>query len=172
MSTLDYVNLVMRWTHILAAMTAAGGTIFVRFALLPAQAVLPQEQREALHTALRARWSKIVMASIGALLISGIYNIVIIEKYTTAPKAFFWYHPIFGVKFLLAMVLFMIASLLVGKTSAAAKLRKKSALWLNVNLVLIVSIVVLSGILRTAPKDPKTPANPAVSETSAEVPAK
>jgi uncharacterized membrane protein len=165
MNALDVLNLVMRWTHILAAMTAAGGTFFVRFALLPAQEVLSAEQRQALHAALRARWSKVVMISITALLVSGLYNIGMIEAKTTAPQVYRWYHAVFGVKFLLAMVLFMIASLLVGKTAAAEKIRKNSALWLNVNLALIVAIVLLSGVLRTAVKDPK-PAKPAAAADS------
>jgi len=155
MEPMEIVNLVMRWTHILAAMTAAGGTIFVRFALLPAQEVLSPEQRQALHAALRARWAKVVMISIAALLVSGFYNFWIIQTTYTLPR---WYHPIFGVKFLLAMGVFMLASLLVGKTAAAEKIRKNSAWWLTVNLALIVAIVLLSGVLRSATKTPKAAA--------------
>jgi uncharacterized membrane protein len=168
MTVLDVLGLLMRWTHILAAMVAAGGTFFVRFALLPAQQVLPEEHRQTLHAALRARWSKVVMLAIAALLISGFYNFYMIEKLTTAPSTFAWYRPLFGIKFLLAMVLFAIASLLVGRTAAAEKIRRNSAFWLNVNLLLIVAIVVISGVLRTAPKDPKPPKPAAaVTETNA-----
>jgi len=69
-----------------------------------------------------------------------------------------WYHPLFGVKFLLAMAIFMIASLLSGKTPAADNLRRNLKLWLNVNIVLAVLVVCISGILRTADRIPKQPA--------------
>ena len=63
---------------------------------------------------------------------------------------------VFGVKFLLALAIFAIASLLVGKTPAAEALRKNARLWLNLNIVLAVLVVCLSGVLRTAEKTPKT----------------
>ncbi len=157
MSILDYVNLAMRWTHILAAMVAAGGTFYVRFALLPAQEAIAAEQRLALGDALRRRWSKIVAASIAALLLSGLYNVGIIEALTTAPKAYPWYRPVFVVKFLLALGVFAIASLLSGRTTAAEAIRRNTKFWLNVNVALIVAIVLLSGVLRTADKLPKPP---------------
>ncbi len=160
MTPLDYLNLLMRWTHIMAAITAAGGTIFVLFALTPALQTLPASERQSLSAAIRSRWAKVLMVAIAALLISGLYNIGIIEATTTAPKQYAWYRPIFGIKFLLAMVLFFIGSLLVGRTGLAERLRQKSTFWLNVNLALIVVVVLLSGVLRTAVKTPKNQAPP------------
>ena len=119
-------------------------------------------------TAVRQRWKKIVMIAIGGLLISGLYNIAMIEATTTAPCAYSWYHPVFGVKFLLAMVVFMIASLLPGRTPLAQKMRLQMPLWLRVNLALILTIVLLSGVLRTAEKRPKTEATPVPTATDAE----
>src|SRR5437879_3101776 len=94
----DALNLLFRWVHILAAITAVGGTIFARFVFLPSQNVLSPAEREALHAAMRARWSKIVAGSIALLLISGLYNIFVIESTTAAPVEYHWYHPLFGVK--------------------------------------------------------------------------
>jgi hypothetical protein len=81
-----------------------------------------------------------------------------------------WYHMVFGVKFLLALTIFAIASLLVGKTPAAEALRKNAKAWLNLNIVLAVLVVCLSGVLRTADKTPKR-LIPAVTPTeTSEVP--
>ncbi len=150
--------LIARWLHILAAITAVGGTIFARLVVVPSLETLPAEQRGALHAVMRARWSKVVAGAIGFLLISGLYNFINTVALYRLPK---WYHPVFGVKFLLALAVFMIASFLSGKTSVAEAMRRKLTFWLNVNILLAVLIVCLSGILRTAERIPKDQAPPA-----------
>lgn len=155
------LGLVFRWLHILAAITAVGGAIFARLVVFPALDPLPSDDRATLHAAMRARWSKIVAAAIAFLLVSGLYNFMMIAIQYRLPR---WYHPIFGVKFLLALVIFAIASLLAGKSPAAESLRRNAKAWLNLNIVLAVLVVCLSGILRTAEKVPKE--NPAAKPVS------
>lgn len=155
MDAMLLLSLLARWAHILAAIVAVGGTFFSRFVLLPSQGVLNDSDREALHDAMRRRWSKIVAASIAFLLISGLYNIAMIEANTTAPANYGWYRALFGIKFLLAIVIFGIASLLSGRTEAAQRMRKRARFWMNVNIILAVLVVCISGILRTADKTPK-----------------
>ncbi len=155
MEPIEILNLVSRWLHILAAITAVGGTVFARFVVVPSLEPLSPDERSALHAAMRARWSKIVAAAIGFLLISGLYTVGYISIKYQLPR---WYHPVFGVKFLLALGIFMIASLLSGKTPAADNLRRHLKLWLNVNIVLAVLVVCLSGVLRSADRIPKQPA--------------
>ncbi len=152
MEPVELLNLVSRWLHILAAITAVGGTIFARFVVVPVLEPIAPVERAALHAAMRARWSKIVAAAIGFLLLSGLYNIVLISVEYQLPR---WYHPVFGVKFLLAFVIFTVASLLTGKTPAADNVRRHLRFWLNLNIVLAVVVVMLSGILRTAERIPK-----------------
>jgi uncharacterized membrane protein len=166
METIDVLNLVFRWLHILAAITAVGGTIFARFVVFPALEPLPAEQRSSIHAAMRARWSKIVAAAIGFLLISGLYNFGVLVATYKLPR---WYHPVFGIKFLLALAIFMLASLLSGRTAAAEKLRQNARFWLNLNILLAVIVVCLSGVLRTAQKVPKTLEEPPRTETSRRV---
>jgi uncharacterized membrane protein len=75
---MDFLPLISRWLHILAAMAAVGGPMFIRLALFPAaDATLPDEQRRSLHEQLRRRWSKVVMVAILFLLASGFYNFVL-----------------------------------------------------------------------------------------------
>lgn len=143
------VGLISRWFHILAAIAAVGGTIFARFVVIPSLETLPPAQRDELHAKMRAIWSKIVAMSIAFLLLSGLYNFIMTVRLYTLPK---WYHPLFGTKFLIAMVIFALASLLSGKTAAAQKLRQNAKFWMNLNIFLAVVVVCISGYLRTANK--------------------
>ena len=152
MDTQTILGLVFRWLHILAAMTAVGGAIFARFVVFPVLAPLPSEDRASLHAAMRARWSKIVAAAIAFLLVSGLYNFMMIAIEYRLPR---WYHPLFGARFLLALAIFAIASLLAGKSPASEALRRNAEAWLNLNIVLAVLVVCFSGVLRTAEKVPK-----------------
>jgi len=154
---LDYLGILFRWMHILAAITAVGGTIFVRVALLPSIAILPDDQRKALHEQVRSRWIKFVMGAILFLLVSGFYNFMMKEK---PPGVTALYHALFGLKFLLALVIFFIASALVGRSPALAGIRQNARFWLTLNLVLAITVVCISGVLRALPSGSK-PARPA-----------
>jgi uncharacterized membrane protein len=145
--------LVSRWLHILAAITAVGGTVFARIVVVPALDPLPADQRAALHAAMRARWSKIVAAAIAFLLVSGFYNFITVAVQYQVPR---WYHMVFGIKFLAALVIFAVASLLAGKSPAGEALRANPRPWLNLNIALAVVVVCLSGVLRTAERVPKS----------------
>ena len=161
MEHLNWLDVVLRWMHILAAITAVGGTFFARLALLPAiEETLPADSRKSLHDAIRRRWSKIVAASIAFLLISGLVNFVarIVPNYEL-PK---FYHPLFGVKFLLALGIFFIASVLSGRSAMADRFRQNARKWLTINAVLAVLVVLISGVLKTAEKT-KKPAEPAAA---------
>lgn len=160
--------LIFRWMHILAAITAVGGTIFMRTSLLPAAETLPEEEHRKLREQVRSRWSKLVMMSIGFLLISGIYNImVIVQSKQPLPK---FYHPLFGIKFLLALGIFFLASALVGRSPAMQRFRDNAKTWSTVNVLLAVVLVCISGTLRigrdqaakSLPQQPtvETPADP------------
>ncbi len=156
MDTTDIISLLMRWMHILAAIALMGGTIFMRFALHPALQVLGADQQKALKGAIRGRWSKWVMASSGFLLISGIVNIVLFSQ---AKEVSGLYHPIVGVKMLLALAIMFIASALVGRSANAERFREKAVFWLNLNLVLAVVVVCIGGFLRTLHHPPKVDAS-------------
>jgi uncharacterized membrane protein len=152
------LGLAFRWLHILAAITAVGGAVFARLVVFPALDPLPAEQRGALHAAMRARWSKIVAAAIAVLLVSGLYNFIVLVSDYQLPR---WYHAVFGIKFLAALVIFAVASLLAGNSPAGEALRKNPRAWLNLNIALAVLVVCLSGVLRTAERVPKNlPAEP------------
>lgn len=169
---MDIVVILFRWMHMLAAITAVGGTIFMRVALVPAASVLSDEEHQKLREALRSKWAKFVHMSIGFLLLSGIYNLVfVVIPAKDIPKQ---YHMVFGTKFLLALGIFFLASMLMGRSNAAQKFQQNAKKWLTVNAVLAVIVVCLSGVLRSMhdPKHKPDAAPPANVEMPAvEVPA-
>ena len=120
-SSSEILGLVFRWLHIVSAIAVVGGLMFMRFALLPAVSDVAEPQRRELQEAIRRRWAKVVMAAIGFLLISGFYNFVVLylswkswpEAWRTGPAH--TYQMLFGIKFILAIVVFFISSALAGR---------------------------------------------------------
>jgi uncharacterized membrane protein len=93
------------------------------------------------------------MAAIALLLVGGLINYgLILRQYRVPP----YYHTLFGIKFLLALVVFAIASLLAGRTGTAERMRERIGFWLSVSLLLATSIVCIAGVLRFAERVPKT----------------
>ncbi len=160
---IDYLTLILRLLHLFAAFTAVGGAIFIRFALLPSMGELDPAARTDLHDRVRRRWAKIVGIAIGTLLVSGLVNyILFIRTFKTWDEA--WldvyrspYHMFFGIKFLLALGMFFLASALAGKAAGLQKLRDNARFWINMNLVLAIALVVVSGLMRQTHIGPTAP---------------
>lgn len=143
---IDILLLVLRWFHLAAAITAIGGAIFMRRALMPAvKSTLDDEQHKRLREAIRARWAPVVHAAIAILVVTGVINFV---RLAMPPKVEpMPYHAIFAFKFLAALGVFFIASMLMGRSSASESFRRKASKWLNVLVMLGLLIVLLSGLL-------------------------
>ena len=165
---IDYLAYILRLLHILAAITIVGGSVFLRFALLPAVSSLADEQRRSLHEAVRSRWARLVQISILFLLVTGLINFVMFVR---AAKGWSdeWretynatYQMLFGIKFLLALCIFALISILTGKSAGTQKIRDNFRFWVNVNLALALAVVMISGAMRlthvgpTDPSEPKT----------------
>lgn len=164
--TNDILGLLFRWMHILAAIAAVGGTIFIRLALMPSLSVLSDDSRKALHEAIRSRWSKMVMAGIAFLLASGLYNFVLTWRTYNLPG---YYVPLFGVKVVLALSIFFIASALVGRSPALEGIRRNARFWVTVNVILAIVLVCISGVLRMAQKVVKSPTAATLSHSVIEI---
>ncbi len=149
----DILLLLFRWMHILAAITAVGGTIFARFALLPAAAELPEPQRASFMEGIRSRWFVFVNAAILFLLVSGFYNLVMNFKQYKLPMQ---YHMLLTVKLVLAFAIFWLASVLNGRSQRAQRFRQNAKFWLNLNVAMAVVLVMVSGTMRWLPHVPKT----------------
>jgi uncharacterized membrane protein len=137
-----------RILHIGTAIIVVGGTFFVRFVLFPAASQnLPDDVHARLRTAVMSTWKKIVHAGIVLFILTGAANYyrVIAER---SHKGDALYHALLGTKIILALVIFFIASALVGRSAAFEGIRRSAPKWMLVNLVLAAVIIAISGFLK------------------------
>jgi len=155
MDDLPLIPLLMRWTHIFSACIALGGPFFVRFVLLPAaSAVLDEATHKALRERVNATWRFIIYLVVTLFLLSGTYNFTTLilgwggghpwplGEYKAA------YHALFGLKVMLALWVFFLASALAGRSKALAFFRNNARLWLSVLIVCLLVIMMMSNALR------------------------
>lgn len=151
---LDALGLIFRWLHIVAAMAAVGGPMFMYLVLLPVAGALPDAAQRSLQEGVRRRWGPVVRVAIMFLILSGAYNFLAFLRAsrTWGPE---WqsgpahlYQALFGVKMLLALAIFFLASVLTGRSPAMARFRENAKFWVGVNLTLGIAIVAVSSGLR------------------------
>ncbi|HLJ10745.1 MAG TPA: hypothetical protein VKU82_06130 [Planctomycetaceae bacterium] len=143
-----------RFLHVGTAVVVVGGTFFIRYILLPAAAKnLPDDAHARLRTSLMNSWKKIVHAGIALFLLTGAVNYyrVIADG---SHKGDALYHALLGTKIILAMIIFAIASALVGRAPALEQFRRNSRTWLTVNVLLAAMIIGISGFLKV--RGPRT----------------
>ena len=141
--------ILSRWAHVLSFIILIGGTIFIRFVLMPtAKEILDDETHKKLREAIVKRWRKLVHACIGLLIISGIYNMTLTFPNHSGDST---YHMLFGIKFLLAFVAFFFAIKLTSSKESGIKMRNNGKVWLLVLLSMTVGIVLISGVLKNLP---------------------
>jgi len=145
--------LVMRWAHILAAVTAVGGVLFMRFVLMPsAAAVLDDDTHQKLRAAIVKRWQHIVHTCILLFLISGLYNYLAVTRFLHPDQPA--YHMLLGIKLILVLVIFGLALGLTSTRGWAEPLRKNAKFWTSALAGLAIAVIAISGILRGLPHGP------------------
>lgn len=150
MGDVEILPLIMRWLHILSAITAIGGAIFMRLVLHPTVAAnLTDEEHMRLRAPLMKRWKMFVRTCIALFLISGLYNYMLVEMPLHEGQGI--YHMLFGIKFLLALVVFFLAEALSASGTTFAGIKAKAPLYLGLLVFLAVIIVLISGYMRALP---------------------
>lgn len=142
-----WLSVLSRWTHVGTAIVILGGSVFLRFVLSPAASQLPDAEHQALRQNVMARWKRFVHVGIALFLISGFYNYI---QAMPNHKGDGLYHALIGTKILLALVVFTLASGLVGRSALFASLRNNPARWLGVIILLAAIIVGISGYAKVA----------------------
>lgn len=153
------LDLILRWTHITGAIMLVGSTIFMRTVYVPAKQLSDFEPKPEFTEWLRFAWSRMVLISSGQLLISGLVGFgLLMTRYNIGKEAFpgSAYQMMFGIKFLLAFVVFFLAAALSGRSGLAKKLRQREKFWLTVNMVLAITVVCLGGVMRLADRTEKS----------------
>ena len=139
----EILALVFRWLHIVPAILLVGGTLFMRFSLVPAAS--ESNASPELRESIRRRWSKLVMISVLFLLVSGLYN--------AAMKAIGFelsvmYNALLLIKIVLALAVFYLTAVLSGRSATAQKFRERESYWLNVLCALMIAIVLIAGYMK------------------------
>jgi uncharacterized membrane protein len=148
MDDLTPLNVLSRWIHVGTAIVVLGGSVFMRFVLMPAAAQLPDAEHDALRQRVMGRWKKFVMTGIALFLISGFYNYIVVA--IPQHKGDKLYHPLIGTKILLAFAVFFLASALTGRSAAFEGIRKHNKKWLLITIILAAIVVAISGVLKIA----------------------
>jgi len=151
------IQIISRVLHILSAIILVGGLFYIRTilspaGLTPAGGSSPEDMNRACFADRRVIWAKWVGISTAFLLVSGFYNFFMIlaeSKVEGAAKLPPTYHMLFGIKFLLALVVMFVSAILSGKTKAADRFRGNMRKWLNIGWFAALGIIVIAAILRT-----------------------
>ena len=145
MNDLFPMDVVSRFVHVAVAIVMVGGTVFMRFILMPAARELPDSEHDQLRQRLMTRWKRVVHGGIGLLLLSGMYNYM---QQIPAHQGDGLYHALVGTKMLLALAVFFIASALVGRSPAFEKMRQNRVQWMGLIVLLSALIVGISSFVK------------------------
>jgi len=147
-----FAALVSRVLHVASAAILVGGLFYLRLVVAP-QIAKHDTSAEKVFGTRRRTWGLTVMATTLLLRASGFYNLfmVIIWPNESLPPL---YHMLFGMKFLLALVLFFVAAAIGGKSSMADKFRASLRPLLNLALAVSVAILILAAVMRSIEKIP------------------
>ena len=149
-------DFLLRFFHIVPAIFLAGGVFFMWIAVLPALGTLNDDTRESLMTAVRGRWSKVVMACTALLLATGIVNgVTNMTRYEFQGAPGNQYGILVAVKLLLALAIFFVTAVLGGRSSLAEKFRQKLQFWMTVNTVLLLALIVIASTMKISKRQPK-----------------
>jgi len=145
---MEFLDGVMQWLHVLAAVLVIGGIFFLRFILCPSLQKLGPDQDSAKMQILQStirKFKVVIHTSIAILLLTGIHRLV-----KTLPLVKDWsqYHMLIGIKILLALVLFTIAILLTLPGEKPNLFQRNRDRWLLASFVLGALIILISATLR------------------------
>lgn len=139
------IELLSRWVHVGTAIVLLGGSIFLRYVVMPSAQALPEAEHNQFRERMMARWKRIVMIGIALLLLTGFYNYIGVDR-VKPPR----YDMLMGIKILLALGVFFLASALTGRSAGLAGIRHNSARWLAVLIALAAGTVAIAGYLKVA----------------------
>jgi uncharacterized membrane protein len=136
---MDLLAIVLRWTHIASMSFLIGGVLYARLVLYPSLDSLAEIEREKLGDRIAGRFRAWVAIAVGALLISGLMNLM---RKSSLPPGF---HMWFGIKMLLAFHVIAV-SLLLGRSGVAIAKRRR---WLTGIAASGLAVLAVSAWLRS-----------------------
>lgn len=165
-----FVLVLSRVLHTVSAAILLGGLLYLKKVVSPL-ATGASDPADALYRGRRSTWAALVMGSTLFLLLSGFFNSTYymwMGLYEHLPPT---YHMLWGIKFLLAMFVFIVAAGTAGRSPVAVKMQRDAQRWLNLAVGAAVLIFILGAVMRSYVKVPlvvDAPAanTPVVSEES------
>ena len=138
---MDYVvvQIVLRYIHIVSAVLAVGGLAFMSLCLSPAVRLLDDGFSESWMKMIRLRFGRLLWASIGGLVVSGVYNWVLFAETYRAMGGVGG--ALIGTKVLLALVMFAVVW-----AGAIGLMKPKASQMAAVHLAALV--ILLAAVLR------------------------
>jgi uncharacterized membrane protein len=157
------LNVLSRWIHVGTVIVLVGGSVFMRFVLLPAASQLPEDQHDRLRDLVMSKWRKFAGIGIGLLLLSGFYNYIVVA--IPLHRGDGLYAGLLGIKIILAFVVFFLVSALTGRSKRLEGIRENSSRWLSVTIILAAIIVAISGYVKMRPTQSASDENVPVQST-------
>jgi uncharacterized membrane protein len=145
---IPWLDGVLQWLHVLAAVLAVGGVFFLRFVLCPALKKLPPEQDAAKTQLLQSvvrNFKMVIHSSIAVLLLTGFYRYL---SQMSLTKGWSQYHMFMGIKILLAFVVFFLAIMLTLPGEKPNYFQRNRDRSLLISFVLGAIVILLSATLR------------------------
>jgi uncharacterized membrane protein len=159
MDTQLLIDVLSRIVHVSTAIALVGGTVFMLFILIPAAKQLSDDQHEKLKSLINGTWKRFIHLGILLFLVTGFYNYF---RAMPLHKGDGLYHALIGTKIILALVVFFIASVLVGRSAAFESMRKGREKWLKIVVLLAAIIVAMSGFVKVKASKPAAAVVPTV----------
>lgn len=146
-----WVPLIMRWLHIVSAIAAVGSILFYWFAVKPAvhAEFVDDAQRQAFLDRIAKRWRLLVHPPILLFLVSGFYNYIMVTRHVHEGQPL--YHALFGIKFLLAILVFALAVIATSSRPWSEKVRSRPIVLVAL-VLLSLSVVMIGGYMRVMPQ--------------------
>ncbi len=141
---MEWLNLLMRWLHLVSVAVLVGSAAFLVLVLRPALGARSREDRRDFYASIKIRLKMLVHGGVAGLLISGLYNIHLGWRTALAPNL-----EVFLAKLGLALAaLALVITALAGRSPGSDPLSPGGRL-LTWGLVLGLAVVVLSAYLRS-----------------------
>ena len=164
MDTTFFIDVASRVTHVFTAIALVGGSLFSVLVLMPAAKLLPDAEHQQLAAAVVQRWKRWVHLGILLFLMTGFYNYFRAMPLHKGDGA---YHALIGTKILLALVVFFLASALVGRSASLQRFRDARRFWTLVMVGIAAVIVGISGFAKA--RGPKGAVSVPPADYSSEV---
>lgn len=136
---MEWLNLLMRWLHLVSVAVVIGSTAFVVLVLRPALADQARESRRNFFLSLKIRLKILIHGGIAGILISGLYNTHLAWRASLAPNL-----EVFLAKITLALVVLVLVILAFSGRSPGSDPLSPQSSRLTWGLILGLVVVVLS----------------------------